>query len=112
MQISDNESKKSVSSVAQSVEKGEISSSSSEWNLGSDKLFVTCIKDDSKNKTGKPINNYLNLFINTSLKHISIRSHLVRQPKNKLISIAYYFWCNFIFQNYAVKFQQILKLIR
>ena len=34
----------------------------------------------------KPIKNYFDLYINTSLNHISIRSRLVRQPKNKLIS--------------------------
>ena len=34
----------------------------------------------------KPIKNYLNLFINTILNHISIRSRLVSQPRNKLIS--------------------------
>ena len=39
-----------------------------------------------KIKIGKPIKNYLGLFINTSLNHISIRSCLVSQPKNKLIS--------------------------
>ena len=37
MKISDNERKKSVSSLAESVESGEISSSSSEWKTGSDK---------------------------------------------------------------------------
>ena len=42
MLISDNESNKSVSSFAESVESGEISSSSSEWKVYSDELFVTC----------------------------------------------------------------------
>ena len=46
--ISDNKSKKSVSSVTESIESGEISSSSSKWNLGSDKLFVTCLNCDHK----------------------------------------------------------------
>ena len=32
------------------------------------------------------MNDYLDLFINTSLNRISIRSRLVNQPKNKLIS--------------------------
>ena len=92
MQIFDDESKKSISSykksissLAESVESGKILSSSSEWNLGLDKLFVMCLNCDSKNKI-KLINNYLDFFINTSLNHIAIRSCLVSQPKNKLIS--------------------------
>ena len=48
MQISDDESKKSVSSFAESVESGEISASSSEWKMGSDELFVTCLNDSDK----------------------------------------------------------------
>ena len=55
MQISDNESKKSVSSLAESMESGEISCSSSEWKIGSDKLFVICLNCDSKTKIGTPI---------------------------------------------------------
>ena len=86
MQISDNENKNSVSNLEESVESGEISSSSSEWNLGSDDLFVTCLNCNSKNKIGKPIETYLDLIIITSLKHMSIRSRLASQPKNKLIS--------------------------
>ena len=39
-----------------------------------------------KTKKGKPIKNYLDLFINTSLNHMSIRSRLVSQPNNKLNS--------------------------
>ena len=80
MQISDNESKKSVSSFEESVEDGEISSSSSEWKVGSDELFVTCLNNNSENKIGKPIINYLDLFINSSLNHTSIRSRIVSQP--------------------------------
>ena len=34
----------------------------------------------------KPIKNYMDLFINTSLNHVSIRSRLLSQPKHKLIS--------------------------
>ena len=86
MQISDAESEKSVSSVAESIESGEISPSSSERSLGSNKLVVTCLNDNSENKIAKPIKKYLDLFINTILNHISIRSCLVSQPKNKLIS--------------------------
>ena len=83
MQISDDESKKSISSLAESVESGEISSSSSEWKTGSDELFVTCLNDNS-DKIAKPIKNYLDLFINTSLNHMSIRSRLESRPnKNK-----------------------------
>ena len=86
IQIPDNESKKSISSAAENIESGEISSSSSEWKIGSDKLFVTCLNDNAKNKIAKPITNYLDLLIKTSLNHMSIRSQLVSQPKNKLIS--------------------------
>ena len=48
MQISDDESKKSISSFAESVESGEISASSSEWKMGSDELFVTFLNDSDK----------------------------------------------------------------
>ena len=86
MQISDDESKKSVSSLAESVESGEISSSSYEWNLDLGELFVTCLNCDSKNKIEKTIRNYFDLFINTSLNHMSMRSCLVSQSNNKLNS--------------------------
>ena len=46
---------------------------------------MKCLNDNSENKIN-PIKNYLDLFINTSLNHMSIRSHLVSQPKNNLIS--------------------------
>ena len=85
MQISDDESKKSASSFAESVESEEISSSSSKWKTGSEELFVTCLNRESVHKIGKPIKKYLDLFINTSLNHMSIRSRLVSQPRNKLI---------------------------
>ena len=49
-------------------------------------MFVTCLNCNSENKIAKPIKDYLDLFINTSLNHTYIRSHLVSQPKNKLIS--------------------------
>ena len=49
-------------------------------------LFGTCLNDNSENKIERQIKNYLDLFINTSLKHMSIRSRLVSQLKNKLIS--------------------------
>ena len=78
MQISDDEIKKSISSFSESLESGEIPASSSEWNLGSDELFVTCL--NNSDKIGKPIKNYLDLFINTSLNQTSIRSRLVNQP--------------------------------
>ena len=61
MQISDNDSKKSVSSFAESVESREISVSRSEWRTYSDELFVTCFNDNS-DKIAKPIKNYLDLF--------------------------------------------------
>ena len=55
MQISDDESKKRVSSLANSVESIEISSSSSEWKTDSDKLFVTCLNNNSENKIGNQL---------------------------------------------------------
>ena len=58
MQISDNESKKSVPSLAESGESRKISSSSSEWKTGLDELFVTCLNNDRENKIAKPIKNY------------------------------------------------------
>ena len=74
MQIFDEKSNKSISSLAENVESGEISSTSSEWKKGSDELFFTCLNDNSENKIAKPIENYLDLFINTNLNHMSIRS--------------------------------------
>ena len=56
-----------------------------EWNLGSEELFVTYLHDNNKRKIIK-IKNYLDFFISTSLNHMFIRSHLVCQLKNKLIS--------------------------
>ena len=53
--------------------------------IGSDELFVTFLNQNSENKI-KLIKNYLDLFIHTSLKHMSIRSRLVSQPRNKLFS--------------------------
>ena len=81
MQISDDESKKSISSFAEIVESGEILASSSEWKIGSEELFVTCL--NNSDKIGKPIKNYLDLFINTILNHMSIRSRLVSQSNKK-----------------------------
>ena len=80
MQISDDESKKDVSRLTESGESGEISASSSEWNSASDELYVTCLNDNS-DKLGKQIKIYLDLFINTSINHMSIRSRLVSQTK-------------------------------
>ena len=51
-----------------------------------EKLFVTCLNCDSKNKLEKPIEKYFDLFINNNFNHISISSHRVSQAKNKLIS--------------------------
>ena len=82
MQISYDESKKSISSLAESMKSGEISSFSSEWKIGSDELFVICSNSNSENKIEKPIKDYLDLFINISLNHVSIRSRLVSQ-RNK-----------------------------
>ena len=86
MQIFDNKNKKSVSSFAESVESGEILSSSSEWKTGSDELYITFLNCDSKNKIGKPIKNYLDLFFNSCLNHMSIAFCLLSQPNNKLVS--------------------------
>ena len=47
MQISDDKSKKSLSSFAETMESGVISASSSEWKTGKDELFVTCLNDNS-----------------------------------------------------------------
>ena len=82
MRISDNENKKSVSSVVKSVESEETSSTSSKLNLGSYELFVTCLNENSESKI-KPIKSYLDLVIDTSLNHMSIRSRLVSQSNNK-----------------------------
>ena len=71
-------------SFAESVESGIISASSSEWRIGSDEVFITCLNCISENKITKPIKNYFYLFINTRLNQLSIRSHLVSQPNKKL----------------------------
>ena len=86
MQIFYDKSKNSVFRLAESMESGEILSSSSEWVLVLDELFVTFLNCNRKNKTGRPIKNYLDLFINTSVNHVSIRSHLVSQSNNELNS--------------------------
>ena len=89
MQILDVKDKKSISIFAESVEKGKISASTSEWKMGLGKLFVTCLNDDN-DKIAKPIKNYLGLFINTSLNHMSIRSRLESQPNKNLILRIYH----------------------
>ena len=66
---------------AECVESGEISASGSEWKIGSDKLFVSCLNDGDK--IAKPIKNYMDLFINISINYMSIRSRLVSQPNKK-----------------------------
>ena len=72
MQISDDKSKKNL----QLCRKRE--------KTGLDELFVTCLNHYSGNKIGKPIQNYFDFFINTSLNHMSIRSRFVSQPSKKL----------------------------
>ena len=92
---------KRISSFAESVESGGISASRSEWKIGSDEFFVTCLNYNSdkvakriknyldgnlndSDKLAKPIKNYLDLFINTtSLNHMPFRSRLVSQPNKK-----------------------------
>ena len=54
-------------------------------NEGSDEFFVTCLSNNS-DKIGKPIKNCLDLFINTSLNHVSSRFFLISQPNKKLNS--------------------------
>ena len=49
-----------------------------------DELFVICLNDNS-DKIGKPIKNYLDLFINTTLNNMSITSRLVSQSKSSII---------------------------
>ena len=63
IQISDDESYKSVSTLAKSMESWEILSSSSEWKISSHELFVTYLNFDRKNKIGKPIKNNLNFLL-------------------------------------------------
>ena len=62
MQISYDESKKSVYSLAKSVERGEILFSSSEWKIRSDELFVAYFNENSENKI-KLIKKYLFFFV-------------------------------------------------
>ena len=50
--------------------------------MGSDELFVTCL--NISDKIAKSIKNYLDLFISTSLNHMSIRSRLASQPNKNL----------------------------
>ena len=85
------------------------------------KLIVTCLSDNSESKIGKPIKNDLDLFFNTSLNHMSIRSRLVSQPNIKLISnseqlfnatdLSHITSVYVYLQNDAVKFQQYLEII-
>ena len=49
------------------------------------RIIISCLNNHS-DKIGKPIKNYLNLFIDASLNHMSIRSHLMSQSNNNLIS--------------------------
>ena len=85
MQLSIYEIKKRISSMAESMESGEILFSNYEWKTSSDQnLFVSCLSS-SENKLEK-IKNHLDLFIDTSLNHMSIRSCFVSQSKNKSIS--------------------------
>ena len=86
MQISNDKKQKEHLQLAESVESREISSSSSEWNLGLDELFVTRLHSNSKTKIAKPIKIYLDLFINTRLNHMSIRYRHVSLPNNTLNS--------------------------
>ena len=70
--------------MTESVESAEILSSNSERKLGSDsELFVICLNYNS-HRMGKPINHYLDLFINTSLNHMLITTRLISKPNNNL----------------------------
>ena len=77
MQFSDDETKMSVSIVAKSIESGELSSSSSKWNLGLDELFVACLYYDDKSKNKKNQSKITRIFLLISLNQISIRSCLI-----------------------------------
>ena len=44
------------------------------YQVGSNKLLPCYLNNNSQNKLEKPIKNYLDLFINTRLNHMSIRS--------------------------------------
>ena len=68
------------------MEIGEISSSSFESKISLEELFVTCLNHNNEKKLEKTIKNYLDLFTNTSLNHMPIRSRLISQPNNKLMS--------------------------
>ena len=59
--------------------------SSSEWKIGSDALFVTCLNNNSE-KLEKKLKITWIFFVNTRLNHMPIRSHLVSKSKSKLIS--------------------------
>ena len=50
MQNSDNVSKKSVSSLSESVENGGNPFSYSEWNLRRNELYVTCLNHNGEKK--------------------------------------------------------------
>ena len=72
--------------MVDSVESGKISTSSSKWKIGLDREeYVAWLAKNSKIKIEKLINYYLDTIINTSSKHMSIRSCLVSQPNDKLI---------------------------
>ena len=84
------------------------------------KLFVTYLNEN--NEKNKTIKNYLDLIINTYLNQMSIRSCFVSQPRNKLISNSEQLFnateltpislLEFYLQMYAIKIQQILKIIQ
>ena len=57
----------------ESVKSEEIPPPSSKWKLNLDEKFVPCLNSDRK-KIGKPIENYWDTLIDTSLNHMSIRS--------------------------------------
>ena len=85
----------------------------------SDNLFVTSL--NSVNKEAKSIKNYLDLFVNTSLYHMSIRFCLVSQPNKKLYSNSEQLFNTadllpmtfgvILFQIHTVRIHQILKII-
>ena len=71
--------------MVNSVESGENLDLQFQMKFRLKQLFVTPSNCDKTNKLEKPIKNSLDLFINTRLNHMSTRSSLLSQPKNKSI---------------------------
>ena len=85
MQISDDESKKSISSLAETVESGEFLSFSSDWNLGSDKYgFDNSHMHKPHGKLALDITMLLNSKVSEDTKtrssrHANLKTHTCYQ---------------------------------